>query len=215
MIKIKPTEGLCNYLRVIFSYNQYARDEGKKLYVIWRVTNYCNGKFSDLFEKVDGIEIKEYCTRYIFEKDIFYEGFDQNEKYTPDYTNLKPLQNIQNKINTFVDNIGEDFIAIHVRRTDNSSSEILSPDKDFFNFIEENPKYKVYLATDNMNTQNMFIEKYGERIIFYEKIQKNRNIIRKTSLEHTVIDIFICSKALKFKGSGYSSLSDLICSLRK
>ena len=35
MIIIKPTGGLCNYLRVIFSYYEYARKNNSELNVIW------------------------------------------------------------------------------------------------------------------------------------------------------------------------------------
>lgn len=36
MITIKPTGGLCNYLRVLFSYYEYARKNNLKLNVIWK-----------------------------------------------------------------------------------------------------------------------------------------------------------------------------------
>ena len=45
MIYIIPTGGLCNYLRVVFSYNEYAKSINKKLTVIWNVTKECNGFF--------------------------------------------------------------------------------------------------------------------------------------------------------------------------
>ena len=52
---IKPSGGLCNYLRVIFSYYQYAQKINKKLVVIWTVTRFCNGFFLDYFEPVENI----------------------------------------------------------------------------------------------------------------------------------------------------------------
>ena len=40
-----PTGGLCNYLRVIFSYYEYAKTINCKLIVVWKKTNACNGFF--------------------------------------------------------------------------------------------------------------------------------------------------------------------------
>ena len=45
MIIIEPEGGLCNYLRVIFSYYNYANSLNTELSVIWNVTNHCNGHF--------------------------------------------------------------------------------------------------------------------------------------------------------------------------
>lgn len=49
MITIQPVGGLCNYLRVIFSYYVYATNMNEQLLVIWNETEYCNGFFLDYF----------------------------------------------------------------------------------------------------------------------------------------------------------------------
>lgn len=98
---------------------------------------------------------------------------------------------------------------------------------------------KVFLMTDNPVGQKHHIDKYGSRMLVYSKIidpnanniaissannVKNGTIKRElntlnttlpssyrfTSLEHTLIDILISANALVFKGSPFSSLSDLV-----
>lgn len=51
MIYIIPTDGLCNYLRVVFSYNKYAKSINERLTVIWRITGACNGFFYTILKK--------------------------------------------------------------------------------------------------------------------------------------------------------------------
>jgi hypothetical protein len=99
---------------------------------------------------------------------------------------------------------------------------------------------KVFLMTDNPVGQKHHIDKYGSRVLVYSRIIdpnanntatlsgnniKNGTIkrglnahdnitlpssYRFTSLEHTLIDILISANALVFKGSPFSSLSDLV-----
>lgn len=106
-------------------------------------------------------------------------------------------------------------------------------------FIDTRPiNENIYLMTDNPAGQKRHVDKYGDRILFYSrilplnntviggnpKINLQKNLLRDkndkktflpssyrfTSLEHTLIDILISSHALIFKGSPFSSLSDLV-----
>ena len=63
IIKINPINGLCNYLRVIFSYYHYAKIQKKKLQVFWHITKNCVGYFEDYFEKINDIEFIK-CDEY-------------------------------------------------------------------------------------------------------------------------------------------------------
>ena len=75
----------------------------------------------------------------------------------------------------------------------------------FFKFIDSQPKnIYIYLATDNRKTQDKFIKKYGNRIKINKMIIQNDKV-RQTNLEDAIIDLFVCSRAKKFKGSGWSS----------
>jgi hypothetical protein len=52
---VEPTGGLCNYLRVVFSYWLYCKKEGKTLTVIWKETSECPGFFLDYFYPLEGV----------------------------------------------------------------------------------------------------------------------------------------------------------------
>ena len=75
-------------------------------------------------------------------------------------------------------------------------------------------KIKIYIATDNKNTYDIFKQKYSNRIkIEYHDVINNSLI--QTKLEDAIIDIYLCASSEHFKGSGHSSFSDLINALRK
>lgn len=67
-----------------------------------------------------------------------------------------------------------------------TDKENLEPYTKWYNFINSFPKNTpVYLATDNVDTQNIFIKKYPN-ILYWKKIEHNNNL-RKTSLVDAVI----------------------------
>ena len=75
----------------------------------------------------------------------------------------------------------------------------------------------VYLLTDNPDTQELFIQKYGiHRILVFQNISRpppNASLAvdhRFTSLEHAALDIIIAAHATKFKPAAFSSVSDLV-----
>ncbi len=129
MVTIYPTGGLCNYLRVVFSYHEYAKSISSTLTVIWIKTDACPGYFLDYFE---------------------------------------PIPTIQ-------------FITNH-----NTNDEA------FVEFIEKAGMHKlIYIATDNKATYDAFKKKYADRIKL-EYHQTNQNGLRETSLQDSIIDIYIC-----------------------
>lgn len=232
-IVVQPTGGLCNYLRVVFSYYEYAKQQGKSLIVIWYVTDACNGYYLDYFQPVDGI---------IFKKDnnddlpIDYKGCSTHSEIKPNYSMLKLIPELQETINKKIVSL-ENYIAIHVRRTDHielaKSKNRFTTDEEFIQFVNQYPEHNLYVATDNRKTQDMFIEKFPEKIKEVKLINKEMdrkhlyfigingetredisNCLRKTDLSDAITDIFVCVGSSKFKGSGWSSFSDFIKDMR-
>jgi hypothetical protein len=79
-------------------------------------------------------------------------------------------------------------------------------------FINQYPSsLKVYIATDNYETQQKFINFYGDRLI-YKKIEASDNL-RQTSLQDAVVDMYVCAGAKYFLGS-ISNFTDIINQLR-
>eukprot|EP00466_Bigelowiella_natans_P002185 jgi/Bigna1/64992/fgenesh1_kg.93_\ len=75
--------------------------------------------------------------------------------------------------------------------------------------IRNNSRTKFYLATDSPETQWKFMEKYGEKITVYKKMEAKR-YYRATTLRHAVIDVYLLSLCKAFHGSKGSSYSHLV-----
>jgi len=134
---------------------------------------------------------------------------------------LCPSKQIQKRISTLKEQIGEQYIALHVRRTDHTelakSKKRFTTNEDFFAFIDNHDLSShfpfIYLATDNQETQELFKRRYGTRVVVNKEI-KTTEKLRQTTEADAVVDLFMCQGAVSFKGSGYSSFSDTIQYLR-
>jgi hypothetical protein len=218
---IFPEGGLCNMLRVVFSWYAKALAEDKKLIVCWSITDACPGFFLDYFEPVDEIEfIKDTSLLYKYD----YKGCGVLEEFNNPsmYIPLRPKAHIQARVNANIvelnSNGSKGFVAIHVRRTDHIRDALMNNkftnDADFFEFLDNQTKnVNIYIATDNLETQKIFKGIYGHRLKAVKWITPRR-ALRQTGLEDAVVDIYTCVGANVFLGSGWSSFSDLINDLR-
>ena len=215
---VKPTGGLCNYLRVVFSYWLYCKKTNQRLVVLWIPTDECPGFFLDYFQPLEGVTFIEAFEPGIF---VSYSGNRWHPDYNPYkmfiYDGLKPLNYIQNEINEKVDYMGH-YIAVHIRRTDHSDLAIVNhsftQDIDFIDFIKEFPAHNVYIATDNRDTQDDFVARFPLQIKGVPWIEPIDSL-RQTTFKQAMIDLFVCIKASKFMGSGYSSFSGTIQQFRQ
>lgn len=215
MITIKPTGGLCNYLRVIFSYYEYARSIISELNIIWIISEACPGYFLDYFEPIPYMNFIESI-----EKDvkIDYTGCGTKENFKPKYEKLKLKPYLEEIVSDKLDILNKNYISLHIRRTDHiilaKKFNKYTDDEEFINFIDTSDNNKnIYIATDNEITYNKFMTNYPNRIKF-DYHNTNNNSLRKTSLQDAIIDIYMCVYSDNFKGSGWSSFSDLIKTLR-
>ena len=214
-ITIIPTSGLCNYLRVIFSYYECAKKNNLKLNVIWYVTPQCNGKFLDYFESVPNINIMYGAP---INTKIYYIGSSIHPVFKPNYSYLKLLPYMKELINARINILGKNYIAVHIRRTDHTElakkNNKYTYDNEFINFIDKFNNKNLYIATDNKTTYDIFKKKYPNLVKFnYHEIDNNS--LRQTSLKDAIIDIYMCVFSSNFMGSGWSSFSGLINNLRK
>jgi hypothetical protein len=220
-ITVIALAGLCNKLQVLLSYLYKANKEGKKLKIYWPKSKDCPDEFDNLFESIPNVDI-QYIQVKDWEPNNYsdYQNWDkENEDYIKDnyYLLLKPIPSIQNEINSIKEQLGEEYIACHIRRTDALTSsgykDNIKNDEEYINFINQYPKdLKIYIATDCRNTQKKFIDIYGDRMV-YKKIEDNNNL-RQTSLQDAVKDIYVCVGAKYFIRS-IGSFSDTIIYLRE
>ena len=213
--------GLGNRLRMILSCYKYALSNNKLLKVYWKVNNEVSfSKFTDVFKPIKGITfIYEYNNEPVdYTSPDNCSVLDKAGEFEYLYRYLQPNDNINGTIQNLINKTGKKYISMHIRRTDHivmaeNHNQYVS-DTEYIDFINNYPGYNIYLACDNRATQDKFINLYGNRIIINNRITDNNNL-RKTSLEDSVIDIFMCVYSQFFKSAGYSSFSDTIKILRE
>ena len=219
-ITIMPSSGLSNRLRTVLGYVNVINATNKHLLVIWLPDAQCNGYFLDYFLPIDNVTF----TMKTQEK-VDYTGQSSPEAIASYYrlTVPKSIYNIlkltpelESKIDNFVKkhNI-KNCVGIHVRRTDltgnlfNNFLNGSNPDEDFCRYINKNSHNQpFFLATDNPDTQQFYIKKYGNRVIFFSLLYHNNNL-RKSSLENAIIDIYLLSYCRKIKGTNNSTFTEI------
>jgi hypothetical protein len=217
-IIIKPLGGLSNMLRILFSYYYKALDENKKLKVIWKESQECNGSFLNYFKPIENIEFDNNLNNNnCYDTNVAIDC--SKYKISNIYEKLKLMDFMEKRVKNNIEQLDDNFIAVHIRRTDHvalaKSHNEYTTDEEFINFIDKYDSYNIYLATDNIDTQLKFYAKYEKRIKVITFIEEKNNCLRQTSLEDAIIDIFTCSYAKYFLGSKSSSFSTTIKILNK
>lgn len=221
-ITIKPLGGLCNRLRFIFSFIKKLIDEDKlektKLYIIWRKNDACNGYIKNFIQPIKNVYfITETKNEIYIRSSGVAEGY-----HRINYMNDFPLylkDKIYQKIRKYLKKIGDKYISLHIRKTDLEENLLKNHkkktfDNEYIKFIEENKGKKIFLATDNKDTQNKLKKQYKNRLFVYEDIKCTNNL-RQTNIEHSIIDLFICILSYSFQGTYYSSFTNMITLIRE
>ena len=214
-VVIRPRGGLCNYLRVMFTYLVYARSIGARLVVIWELqpilTGDHHGYFDEYFEPVQDVTI----LRKIDGRRIMYTGTSCYPGVHANYTELKLLPHVQARVDSTLSALGNNFVAAHIRRTDAianaQQNNSFTTDAEFDSFLREHMDKEMYIATDSYDTFSRYKAMFPENIKHdYPSVL---NQLRQTTLEDAIVDLFVCSCADVFKRSGWSSFSDTIITL--
>lgn len=235
--------GLANRLRTLIGFLFIAEHQNKKVIFHWDMDDSaCNGKFYDLFTKINSEYAELHECKKIEQKNINYLFKGQDvlsqiiKKYSSDaiplqiqkdhllgcpwickietqyYKRLIIKSDILNAVKNYCNKIGK-FNAVHIRQTNHiqlaHENKCYTKFDEFEKFMDEFDELPMYLATDEYNVQLKYNSK--SNIVIYKQILKtNSKKTRQTSLYDAFIEILICAKANKFKGSSYSSYSKLI-----
>lgn len=239
IIIINSRCGLCNRLRFMLQFFKILKEKKiihkKSIYVIWPIDEMCNGFYLDYFQNIkDNIiflknekDLENYIRAKKLKKikkinDINYKFILSKDKNYLQYKFFKINRKLYDKIKNIIKKMNNRYISVHVRRTDldkhllgyrKELNHKRTSDEEFFKFVRKYKDYSLYIATDNYETQELFIKKFKKKIK-YIKIIKNVKDRRKTNLEDAIIDLFVCSCGHKFKGTFFSSFSDFIKLIR-
>ena len=222
-IIIQPNGGLCNRLRFICSFIKDLIDNNEykntNIYVVWITNEACNGqliKYIKPIKNVTFIKKNPLLNIDISSSSIVKNQINKNFLIDlPFYLNHEIVKKIKKMLYILENN----YISIHIRKTDLEYYMIKNRNKrilydDFIKFIKENKGKKVYLATDNIETQNKFKQMFKRRLYVYKDIEETNNL-RQTNLEHAIIDLFICGFSTNFVGTDRSSFSCFINQIRQ
>jgi hypothetical protein len=127
------------------------------------------------------------------------------------YSWVDPVPVIQEKLNVIhLQFQRKKVVGIHIRRSDHEVSINQSPDELFINAIENElivePKTIFFLATDSKETEQLFINKYGNEKIVVNKKKFGRESVEAT--QDSVVDLFALSFCSKLYCSYWSSFSE-------
>jgi hypothetical protein len=225
-VTIFLTSGLSNRIRTLLGFIQVCRKKDLRLVVIWIPDATCNGEFLEYFKPIPGvtfvnhkIEPIHYTGQAMTETIVTHYGLKQEKDL---YCYLTLHDDLEDAVQNFIQNNQlNKCVGIHVRRTDytgNLIGKILNgtnADKDFCDYIQKySANRQFFLATDNRDTQEYYIQKYSDRVRFYASIPRSDNL-RKTTLKNAIIDIYLLSYCKSIKGTYKSSFSEFARCLRK
>jgi len=207
-VDINTNLGLCNRLRTLCSFYDYAKINNEKLYVNWEIDEDCPGHFLDYFEPLDGVVFNENNAvksngRWMRDRNPF-AGYNI-------YKDLTPKKYILDEIKILKKILKKNYTSIHVRRTDHNLSRdgknVFVKDSVFFDFLNKS-NCNIYLATDNFKTQEKYFIRYKKRMPFVKFITGTGK--RQTPLIDAVIDIYMCIESQNFLGTPWSSFTSFI-----
>lgn len=158
--------------------------------------------------------------------DVNMEDFFKNYKklYVQSYTELMPItdysifkiftptKQIYQRGKSVFEQINENTVGMHIRRTDHADAIAMSPLELFLKKLEELMQKKertVFLATDDIETERLIKERWGKRIITYENKTFSRT--NKEGMKDGLIDMLALSKCQCIYGS-YASTFGLMAS---
>jgi hypothetical protein len=213
MTTIHVHGGLCNRLRAILSWRYVCGP----LTVAWLPDGQVHHeRWSDAFAPLPGVT---FIDRKPVSVTSFYEPHPAARgDWQRAYLDLKPLRPAPI--------IPEPYTAIHVRRTDahalQTAEKTWHSDEEYMAWALLEPQKDIFLATDNGTTQRKiadYLTRCGKRVHMHEGILEHPDQdlpeVRNTSLLHAWWDIETCARAATFMGSGASSFTDLIETLRR
>ena len=212
MTTIHVHGGLANRLRAIISWRHVCGP----LTVAWKPDGQVFHEFfGDAFRPLAGVEFINHVPSGAIST---YEPHpDAPAGWERDYLDLRPLADPPA--------LDGPYAAIHMRRTDAITYQkqcmVYEPDSAFVDWCRWTPEEKVFIATDNGTTQIAMIgevHRLGKQPRFHryivEHADQDRAEVRNTPLLHAVWDIYTCAAADSFRGSGASSFTNLIHTLR-
>lgn len=232
---IKCPDGFANQLRLALAANYLLSiGEIRTATQQWIVNNHNIVDYDKYFRRMDHLSFRQINEAEFISTTSFCSLVSKygcpKKILRKSYNNLFLLDSINLLINKFENKINNDVIGVHLRtgcktallRKDARRAGPISHES-IIQFLKDTNK-KIYLATDNEETQNKFIDIFKKRIIAFQKIVGGKEnfygeydsskVVRNGTDLHVVVDFIILQKCKYFIGSNESSFSIMINWLR-
>lgn len=247
MIILEATAGLANRMRAVDSALALAKKYQTELIVIWPMDSALNCEFRRLFAPIEGVRFvcckplsirsirimcKLLCKHSFIgarRKDmgqivaaisgggsVFISSF--SAFYPSDgFVCFRPVDSVLEKVRAILPKNCSNLVGIHIRRTDNEKSIMMSPTDLFVHAIQaeiqNNSAVQFYLATDSMEEQQRLVSAYGSRIIV--NTEKTLSRVSTQGIVDALVDLMCLSRSAKIYGSYWSSFSETAAALGK
>jgi hypothetical protein len=239
----KCDDGFCNQLRMLLAGEYLVQKNYLQSYTQeWAVSNHNNVNFLDFFEPPKFAQLENIPQNKITRVDGDFCGmtgryaaqnanqWSSNLRET--FKTLKLRPDIQQTVDEYLQKIDcANVVGIHARRTCKlSANRAFSratrhlTNEELLAELTDND-LKVYVATDNRETQEYFKQHLKERCIVYSDILYGaenhcsveyirEDVTRFTEALHTIIDFYSLLSCKRFIGTESSSFTALIYHLR-
>lgn len=157
-------------------------------------------------DEINGYNFSNYLEKYREHNRLFMEtcfNFYPNRMLKLNEIFI-PKKYILDIINTWIETNENEYIGLHIRRTDHANAIGFSPNELFCEVIENHPQEKFFLCTDDVQTENYFSKKYSSQIMTYSK-NKQRN--SSSGMLCAIIDLLLLSRSRIIYGSYNSTYS--------
>lgn len=212
-MEVVPIGGLCNRLRVIGSRLAAARAAGKTLTAWWIVGRDCPARFRDLFQDppADLIIHENVAPPLQVEKTCSVLSGSKQDEWAPTALDaMRPLPMIQARIDALLKRLGPEFSAVHIRRTDHNTR--YEEDEVYATFAAITT-YPCFCAADNPTSIATLKRTLGDQLVYGGAFKMTG--IRMTELADAVVDLWVASYAVRFRGTYWSSFSEWIDMMRR
>jgi hypothetical protein len=240
--KIKCPYGFGNQLRLLLAANHLVKENILDIAIQdWVVNNHNIVNFDTFFNPLPNVLIKKIQDKDVILSNSSYASLLKMSGLNKHYSIKESLQLSFSDLSlkdTYLDIINNyiykfnirNAIGVHIRtgcKTAllNQSSHRAKPiSQDLLINILKNTDDFIYLATDNAETQDKFLNIFKDRILFFEKLTygnekfegkyTEEKVKRFTSDLSVIADFYILQKCKLFLGSNESTFSLIIKYLR-
>lgn len=158
-------------------------------------------------DEIGGYDYESYLQRFSDTPKLFMETCFNfyPKRQTPLNHIFIPNQDIRAELKRWEEEHGSGHIGMHIRRTDHGDAIGASPDRLFEQVVDEAAQdARVFLCTDDPNTEARFRARYGDRILTYSK---NKSRDTREGIRSAVMDMLLLSRSSRVYGSFKSTFS--------